>query len=235
VLHLHRAERSDRLVEVLGQVLAVPLDDPFEPEVIAVPAKGVERWLSQRLAGTLGTGGPGDAAGVSANLRFPSPDQLVAEAIQAVEGRAPQDDPWAPARVLWTTLAVIDDCVQEPWCGVLAAHLGTGRDDHRRGRRWATAAMLANRFTAYGAERPQMLVDWVQRRDTDGTAPLPEHLRWQAELWRRLHAAIGAESAAERLPAVCATLRAQPERSDLPSRFSIARALLDDFIAKRRP
>jgi exodeoxyribonuclease V gamma subunit len=226
VLHLHRAERSDRLVEVLGQVLAVPLDDPFEPEVIAVPAKGVERWLSQRLAGTLGTGtlgtgDPGDAAGVSANLRFPSPDQLVAQAIQAVEGRAPKDDPWAPARVLWTTLAVIDDCVQEPWCGVLAAHLGTGRDDHRRGRRWATAAMLANRFTAYGAERPQMLVDWVQRRDTDGNAPLPEHLRWQAELWRRLHAAIGAESAAERLPAVCATLRAQPERSDLPARLSI--------------
>ena len=222
VLHLHRAERSDRLVEALGEVLAVPLDDPFTPEVIAVPAKGVERWLSQRLSAVLGTGTVGGSEGVSANIVFPSPDRLVAQAIQAVEGREPDDDPWAPSRVLWTTLAVIDECVQEPWCGVLAAHLGTGRNDHRGGRRWATAAMLANRFTAYGAERPQMLVDWAQQRDTDGTgAALPDHLVWQAELWRRLRTAINAESAAERLTEICATLRAEPDRTDLPLRISI--------------
>ncbi|HST85083.1 MAG TPA: exodeoxyribonuclease V subunit gamma [Kineosporiaceae bacterium] len=221
MLHLHRAERSDRLVEALGEVLAVPLADPFTAEVIAVPAKGVERWLSQQLSSVLGTG-PAGAEGVSANLAFPSPDRLVAQAIQAVAGRNPDDDPWAAARVLWTTLAVVDDCVQEPWCGVLAAHLGTGHDDHRRGRRWATAAMLANRFTAYGAERPQMLLDWAHQRDTDGTGTaLPDHLRWQAELWRRLRARIGTESAAERLAAVCAALRAEPDRSDLPPRISI--------------
>lgn len=226
VLHLHRAERSDRLVEALAEVLAVPLADPFTPEVVAVPAKGVERWLSQRLSSVLGTGeGAGTAAdteGISANIVFPSPDRLVAQAIQSVEERDPDDDPWAASRVLWTTLAVIDECVQEPWCGVLAAHLGTGRDDHRQGRRWATAAMLANRFTAYGSERPQMLVDWAQRRDTDGTgAPLPGHLQWQAELWRRLRSAIGIESAAERLHDISATLRAEPDRTDLPPRISI--------------
>ena len=222
MLHLHRAERSDALVDALGEVLAVPLPDPFTPEVVAVPAKGVERWLTQRLAGVLGVGAAAGTEGVSANIRFPSPDRLVAEAIQAVEGRRPDDDPWAPNRLLWTTLAVVDDCVREPWCGVLAAHLGTGRDDHRSGRRWATAAMLAGRFATYGAERPQMLIDWVQRRDTDGTgAPLPEHLRWQAELWRRLRATINTESAAERLGDIGARLRAEPERSDLPSRISI--------------
>jgi exodeoxyribonuclease V gamma subunit len=221
VLHLHRAERSDRLVQALGEVLAIPLADPFTAEVIAVPAKGVERWLSQRLSSVLGTG-PAGTEGVSANLTFPSPDRLVAQVIQSVADRSRDDDPWAPARMLWTTLAVVDDCVQEPWCGVLAAHLGTGHDDHRRGRRWATAAMLANRFTAYGAERPQMLLDWAQQQDTDGTgAALPDHLRWQAELWRRLRERIGTESAAERLAGVCAALRTEPDRSDLPPRISI--------------
>jgi exodeoxyribonuclease V gamma subunit len=221
VLHLHRAERSDRLVEALGDLLAVPLDDPFTAEVVAVPAKGVERWLSQQLAALLGRSGT-DGQGVSANIRFPSPDRLVAEAIQAVEGRTVDDDPWAANRVLWTTLRVIDESVREPWCSVLATHLGTGRDDHRGGRRWATAAMLAGRFTAYGAERPQMLRDWVAHRDTDGKgAALPDHLQWQAELWRRLRATIDTESAAERLDDVCARLRADPGLVDLPPRISI--------------
>jgi exodeoxyribonuclease V gamma subunit len=220
VLHLHRAERSDRLVEALGEVLAEPLDDPFTAEVVAVPAKGVERWLSQRLSGVLGTSTA--AEGVSANILFPTPDRLVAQAIQTARGAEPDDDPWAPNRLLWTTLAVIDDCVREPWCGVLAAHLGTGTDDHRSGRRWATAAMLANRFTAYGAERPQMLIDWAEHRDTDGAgAGLPEHLHWQAELWRRLRAVIDTESPAERLDPVCGRLRADPDRIDLPPRISL--------------
>ena len=66
-------------------MLAVPLDDPFAQEVVSVPAKGVERWLSQSLAGVLGTRSPGDTEGVSANIAFPSPDRLVGQAIQAVE------------------------------------------------------------------------------------------------------------------------------------------------------
>jgi exodeoxyribonuclease V gamma subunit len=228
VLHLHRAERSDRLVEALGDVLRVPPADPFIPEVVAVPAKGVERWLSQRLSSVLGTAGPANTEGVSANIRFPSPDRLVAEVILAAQGRDPDDDPWAATRVLWTTLAVVEECVREPWCGVLAAHLGTGRNDHRHGRRWATAAMLAGRFTAYGAERPQMLTDWAEHRDTDGTDgtdgtgnDLPGHLQWQAELWRRLRARINTESPAERLAGVCDRLRADPERAGLPDRLSI--------------
>jgi exodeoxyribonuclease V gamma subunit len=54
VLHLHRAERSDRLAEALAELLREPPADPFAAEVIAVPAKGVERWLSQHLSTVLG-------------------------------------------------------------------------------------------------------------------------------------------------------------------------------------
>ncbi len=48
-LHLHRAERTDLLADGLGALLATPLPDPFAEELVIVPAKGVERWLSQRL------------------------------------------------------------------------------------------------------------------------------------------------------------------------------------------
>ncbi len=53
-LHLHRAERTDVLADGLAGLLATPLADPFAEEVVVVPAKGVERWLSQRLSHRLG-------------------------------------------------------------------------------------------------------------------------------------------------------------------------------------
>ncbi|HET7431833.1 MAG TPA: exodeoxyribonuclease V subunit gamma, partial [Nocardioides sp.] len=55
-LHLHRAPRADLLADQLGELLARPLDDPFASEVVVVPARGVERWLAQRLSHRLGTG-----------------------------------------------------------------------------------------------------------------------------------------------------------------------------------
>jgi exodeoxyribonuclease V gamma subunit len=98
---LHRAERSSTLADALGHVLSTPLADPFTAEVVAVPAKGVERWLSQRLSTVLGAQ---TADGVCANVLFPSPARLVGDAVAAVSGIAPAEDPWAPSRLRWTPL-----------------------------------------------------------------------------------------------------------------------------------
>jgi exodeoxyribonuclease V gamma subunit len=54
VLHIHRAERADGLVNALGALLTDALPDPFAPEVIAVPTRGMERWLTQRMSDRLG-------------------------------------------------------------------------------------------------------------------------------------------------------------------------------------
>src|SRR3989442_1793906 len=56
MLHIHRAERADALVAALGAIVAEPLDDVMAAEVVAVPTRGVERWLSQRLSARLGAG-----------------------------------------------------------------------------------------------------------------------------------------------------------------------------------
>ncbi len=55
-LHLHRAPRTDVLADALGALLATPPEDPFAQELVLVPAKGIERWLSQRLSHVLGAG-----------------------------------------------------------------------------------------------------------------------------------------------------------------------------------
>ena len=219
-LRLHRAERTSVLADALADVLRAPLADPFQREVVAVPAKGVERWLTQRLSTVLGAGRAYD--GVAANLAFPSPTRLVDEAIAAAGGHDADDDPWAPQRVLWQLLDLIDSCVGEPWCAVLAGHLGSGADDHRSGRRYATAEHLRDLYRSYAAHRPQLLVDWAAGDDTDGAGgPLDDDQRWQAELWRRLRTALDAPSPAERLEDTCRVLRADPGCSDLPERLSL--------------
>ncbi len=76
-LHLHRAERTDVLADALGTLLGTALPDPFAAELVLVPTKGVERWLSQRLSHVLGSSS-GRADGVCAGVLFRSPGSLVA-------------------------------------------------------------------------------------------------------------------------------------------------------------
>jgi exodeoxyribonuclease V gamma subunit len=85
VLHLHRSSRADHLVDALGDILLQPLADPMAREVVAVPTRGVERWLAQRLSHRLGARSGRDD-GVSANIDFPFPGTLVATALAAADG-----------------------------------------------------------------------------------------------------------------------------------------------------
>lgn len=212
---VHRAERSDTLVAALAELLADPAHDVFAPEVVAVPAKGVERWLSQQLSTRLG---------VAANIEFPHPNELVADAIAGAQGIAPEEDPWSPSRLVWTLLEIIDDCADEPWCAMLARHLGADGDaePHRRGRRYSTAETLTRLFTSYGENRPDMLVDWAAGGRSDGAGGcVDEDLTWQVELWRRLRDRIATPSPAERLAGTCQALADDPTLVDLPERVSL--------------
>ncbi|WP_199433652.1 exodeoxyribonuclease V subunit gamma [Qaidamihabitans albus] len=212
---LHRAESADALVDALAGVLRAVPADPFVPDVVAVPARGVERWLAQRLSASLG---------IAANIAFPHPNRLVADTLAMAQGLDPEDDPWAQGRLVWTLLDVIDESLGEPWCAMLAHHLGAGEaaDSHRRGRRYSTAEALARLFADYGENRPAMLADWAAGGDSDGAGtPVDGDLAWQVELWRRLRERVGTPSPAERLGVTCRRLAAEPGLVDLPERVSL--------------
>ncbi|MGB8390778.1 exodeoxyribonuclease V subunit gamma, partial [Mycobacterium sp.] len=211
-LHLHRAERTDLLADGLGALLANPLPDPFAEELVLVPARGVERWLSQRLSHVLGRGSGGD--GVCAAVAFRSPGSLIAE----ITGTA-DDDPWSPDALAWPLLEVIDCTLDEPWCRTLATHLGhfdTGPEaELRRGRRYSVARRLAGLFASYARQRPRLLADWL-----DGDAgDLDTDLAWQPELWRALAASVPADPPHLHHEKTVARLRAGP--TDLPARLSL--------------
>jgi exodeoxyribonuclease V gamma subunit len=220
-LTIHRAERADALVAGLAEVLVAAPADPFTADVVAVPSRGVERWIAQSLSTALGAQ-PGRADGVCANVVFPSPGRLVREAVAAVSGIEADDDPWAEHRLSWSLLEVIDGCAAEDWCRTLGRHLGLIDGAVEQGRRMAVAQKLAGLFTSYAAQRPTMVRDWLASRDTDGyDNPLDADHRWQSELWRRLRHHIGTESPAERVDGAAEVLRTDPRLVDLPERLSL--------------
>ncbi|MGV0783793.1 exodeoxyribonuclease V subunit gamma [Mycolicibacterium sp. XJ775] len=199
-LHLHRAERTDLLADGLADLLSHPPTDPFAQELVLVPAKGVERWLSQRLSNRLG---------ICAAVEFRNPHSLIAELTGTAE-----DDPWSADAMAWPLLAVIDDNLDQPWCEPVATHLGhfeTGDEyELRQGRRYAVARRLAGLFASYARQRPQLLVDWAE---------LPDDLSWQAPLWQALTERIDADPPHIRHAETLARLTDSP--SDLPERLSL--------------
>ena len=218
MLTVHRAEGAGALVDALAEVLAVPPADPFAREVVAVPARGVERWIAQRLSHRLGTGAGDD--GVCALVDLPSPARLLDDAVAAASPEhAASVEAWAPPRVVWALLDVFDACpADEQWCAGLRHHLGLdGPDEAVRPRRYAVARRLAGLFGSYASARPQLLRRWAAGDHTG----VPEDLAWQPELWRRLRALVGAPSPAELLGEACAALRARPEDVPLPERLSV--------------
>jgi exodeoxyribonuclease V gamma subunit len=216
-LQLHRAERTDLLADGLGALLADPLPDPFAEELVLVPARGVERWLSQRLSHVLGRGEGAD--GVCAGVSFRSPGSLIAELTGTTD-----DDPWAPDAMTWPLLEAIDESLGADWCRPLATHLGrfeSGEEaELRRGRRYAVARRIAGLFASYGKQRPQLLVDWSAGRASDGVGgDLDGDLGWQPELWRALLERIDADPPPVRQAKTVARLR--ESAADLPARLSL--------------
>ena len=217
MLHLHRAERTDVLVDALGRLLREQPEDAFAADVVAVPTRGMERWLSQRLSHHLGCD-PDRGDGVCANVAFPFPSDLVAGVLSAIGGE--QMLRWAPERLMWTVLNEIDQADGDESLSVLHGYVAAGVPGGERRVLAATRATEA--FARYSADRPQMLVDWAAGRDTDGAGEaLDPDLRWQPALYRRVRAALGGPGPGERLDELCRHITLRPGDIDLPARVSV--------------
>ena len=229
MLTVHRAASTGALIGALADLLVVPPSDPFASDVVAVPAEGVERWLTQRLAHVLGAGA-GQQDGVCANVLMPSPTRLLDGALaSAGDEHARAVEAWAVEPLAWRVLDLIDDLVLGPAVDevdasllLLRTHLtgsATTSDAASAvgaGRRWALARRTAELLTRYGAARPDLLARWASGDD----AGVPEDLRWQCTVFAALREALG-PTPAELLPAACERLRQDPDLSDLPERLSI--------------
>ncbi|MCU1602766.1 MAG: exodeoxyribonuclease gamma subunit [Frankiales bacterium] len=215
-LRLHLSPSGGALQQALAGVLAQPLPDPFQSEVIAVPAKGVERWLAQELSTSLGVGGAAD--GVCANVVFPSPATLLDEAASSAHApMAAAVEAWAPGVTTWHLVELLRGLPADPAFEALERYLS-------RGRLYATASKLAGLFARYDNDRR-------------GDVAFPPDLQWQAKLLAALQTRVGVPRPAELHGAALAALRSDPSRVPLPSRLSvfglsrISKARLDVLVA----
>ena len=210
MLVIHRAERADILAEVLAGLLADVAEDPFATQVVAVPTRGIERWLAQRLSATLGAR-PQEADGVCANIAFPFPSSLVADTLAQASGITPTADPWQPARLVWPLIELAAGAAGEPWLQPLAQHI-----ERHPEQRYSRLAQLAMLYHSYGVHRPELLESWA--RGEPGPVGGHSAAGWQRELWQRLRGALGVPSPAERLAPACAALAVDPGLVELPQR-----------------
>ncbi|HET9125808.1 MAG TPA: exodeoxyribonuclease V subunit gamma [Solirubrobacteraceae bacterium] len=227
MLHLHRASRADVLAHALARLLSAPPGDPFTPDVVAVPTRGMERWLAQTMSSVLGAS-PGRGDGVCANVLFPTPHRLLSDAVATASEIDPERDPWLPERLTWTLLEVVDAHLGDRWLAPLAAYLGgstvstAAGGSLRRNRRLSIVRHLAGLFDRYALHRPEMLAEWARGRDVDGAgAGLPPATAWQAQLWREAAARISVPGPADRRRRACEHIREDPRSLALPERLAL--------------
>ena len=185
-----------------------------------MPARGVERWLTQRLSHRLGVGARG-GDGVCAGVDFLTPHSLVAMLLGRDARRPVGPRPAGVAAARGHRRVAGRAVVRGPWPPTWARRRGRG-GGAAASRRYSVARRLAGLFSPYAVQRPLLLTDWREGRDTDGAGgTLDGDLRWQAELWRRLLDAVDAAPPDVRHAETLARLRAGGDGLDLPPRLSL--------------
>ncbi len=217
MLQVYRSNRMESLVEALAAALdQAPLGDPMSPELVVVPSRGMERWLTQRLAQRLGAGRAADAAaepsgGVCANVRYPFPAAVVRLVLASCLGVDPEaPDPWAPNRLVWSLLELLPRHLAraEREDSPLKDYLGRADEPVDR-RQYALAYRLAELFDRYALYRPTMALAWTGGEPAGPRAKgllEPAH-RWQPRLWKALAEQVSAPTLAARFARAIELLR----------------------------
>jgi exodeoxyribonuclease V gamma subunit len=220
-LLIHRSDHPDLLVDALCDVVASPLGDPFATEVIAVPTRGIERWLTERIASTFADRGIGD--GIAANIEFPFPHRLVVDVLSQIPDSARSIEAWADRAVVSHLERIIDDHHDDDWMWLIARFVeGPDGDASDGAQRLRAAQKIGRLFSSYTRHRPQMVAAWTGGDDTgpDGQ-PIAGAAAWQPRLWRLLHEQIGTPAVSETLPGALASLRSGAAGVDLQDRISV--------------
>lgn len=221
-LHIHVRSHPDELVAELAVLLAATPDDPFATELVAVPTRGIERWLTQRISLELADRTSG--GGICANVEFPSPRRLVRQVLLSVPGLAESVSSWEGTALTRHVAALLDSHRDEQWMWLIARYIDApgAETPLGNGQRMRAAAKIAGLFTRYARRRPDMIRAWIAGEDDgpDGQ-PLADSGMWQAKLWRMVRAQIDVAALPELLPQSLDPIRHGKVDLDLPHRLSV--------------
>lgn len=169
-MHVHRSNRTERLVDALAEIVGRPVSGPLAPEVIAVQGRGMERWLAMELSRRLG---------VWANAEFPFPRHLIQRVLRAFLGPEAVDPRFEPGALRWAIAQRLPPLLDQPEFEPLRRYLEADSSPYRLVQ---LAGRLADLFDQYVVFRPDMVLRWEAGHEA----------HWQARLWRALVTGAGA-------------------------------------------
>src|SRR5574337_942283 len=170
---LTQSNRFEYLLDRLLANLEAEAPGPFDAQAVIVPSTAIRRRVELTRA---------DRAGVSANLDFAYLAQWLWRQVGQVVPVA-ESSPFAPSVLAWRILELLGDpaIAAQPR---LAAYLAEADPMMR----FDLAQAVARVFDHYLTSRADWLADWLAGRNKE----LGEDEAWQAALWRRMAADLGA-------------------------------------------
>lgn len=204
---LHSSNKTENLLEHLAVMLrTLPLSSPLAEEVFLIQGQGMERWLSQQLAGHFKVWG---------NFCYLFPGKFFSQLGRLLQV-AGNDDAFERHKLLWTFEALLRDSGNEAF-RPLRQYL---QGEQAELKRYQLARELARIFDQYQLLRPDLLEAWRQGRKHYRSATED----WQCLLWQAVVADWGdGHRGACWLAGIDRLRRAEPGMLDglLPERVSV--------------
>ncbi|NTW63013.1 MAG: exodeoxyribonuclease V subunit gamma, partial [Chlorobiaceae bacterium] len=166
-LHLYTGNRMEILADALAGVLERNVPSVFESERIVVQSRGMQRWLSMRLAARFG---------VWAGADYPFPNKLVQQLFDWLDLRQADSATFSKEVMCWSIMRLLPDMLDRESFAPLLSYLHNDREGLKL---FQLSGRIADTFDQYTLFRPDLLETWEEGRDDAA-------LDWQPELWRAL-------------------------------------------------
>lgn len=175
-LLIHTAGDARSLADTLAQEITSAELGPFDSELIITGGRAQNRFLEQHFTTVFKQRGSNSPAGISAGLQYLNPRRVVEAFLPS------REDPWQVGRLSWHILNLLRESTEQ-WAKPLQEFIA--RDDGQH--HYEGARTIASLFDEYATHRPSLLREWLA-----GSSPNDPDEQWQAELFRALHAHLGA-------------------------------------------
>jgi len=164
MLHTYVSNRLEELAKELSILLRERKEHPLIPPIILIQSRGMERWISMRIA---------EENGVCANIRFLFPNMLLYELFKIVLDDVPEDSFMDVEFMKWRLMRIIPEIVQDKRFSFLLRYF---REEKRDLAIFQLCSLIADTFDQYIIFRPDLIFRWEKGEE--------DH--WQAHLFRAL-------------------------------------------------
>ncbi|ACF11435.1 exodeoxyribonuclease V, gamma subunit [Chlorobaculum parvum NCIB 8327] len=204
MLEIYTGNRLETLVSAFGDMVAAsPLASPFEREWIVVQSRGMQRWLSMRLAAQFG---------VWAGAEYPFPNALVQRLFEWLElSKQADTERFSKESICWSLMRLLPGLLERDSFVPLRAYLDGDRDGLKL---FQLCGRIGDTFDQYTLFRPGLLSAWETGNDDAARD-------WQPELWRTLIAESAGKHRGQLKAAFIRKLKNAELPDDFPKRISL--------------